>query len=118
MIEKYATDEDLAKIYNDMVQRRSHKTYSLNEGLLIHGPRLCVVKDLCEKVMYVSQSPPYVGHCGIQPTTQAIVTYFCWPSMRKDIQDYVNECIVCQKVNYDRGKTPRLLQPLPILDGP
>ena len=38
--------------------------------------------------------------------------------MRQDIQDYVTQCIVCQKVKYDRGKAPRLLQPLPILDAP
>ena len=36
--------------------------------------------------------------------------------MRQDIQDYVTKCIVCQKVKYDRGKAPGLLQPLPILD--
>ena len=38
--------------------------------------------------------------------------------MRQDIQDYVTQCIVCQKIKYDRGKAPGLLQPLPILDAP
>ena len=64
--------------------------------------------------MYESHVPPYVGHHGIQATTQAIETYFYWPSMRKDIHTYVEQCMVCQKVKYDRGKAPRLLQPLPI----
>ena len=58
------------------MQGRSNEPYSLNEGFLLHGSRLCVVKDLCEKVMYESHSPPYAGHRGIQPTTQAIETYF------------------------------------------
>ena len=39
--------------------------------------------------MYESHVPPYVGHCGIQATTQAIETYFYWPSMRKDIHIYM-----------------------------
>ena len=36
--------------------------------------------------------------------------------MRQDIEDYVSKCIVCQKVKYERGKAPGLLQPLPIPD--
>ena len=56
---------------------------------------------------------------GIQPTMQAIEIYFYWPHMQqKDIKDYVSKCIVCQKVKYERGKAPGLLQPLPILDLP
>ena len=68
--------------------------------------------------MYESIVPPYVGHCGIQAPTQEIETYFYWPSMRKDIHTYVEQCIVCQKVKYDRGKAPSLLQPLPIPNVP
>ena len=65
-----------------------------------------------------SHAPPYAGHHGIQATTQAIETYFYWPSMHKDIHDYVEQCMVCQKTKYDRGKTPGLLQSLPILEAP
>ena len=68
--------------------------------------------------MYESHVPPYVGHWGIQATTQAIETYFYWLSMQKDIHDYVEKCMVCQKVKYDRGKAPGLLQPLPIPNAP
>ena len=50
--------------------------------------------------------------------TQAIETYFYWPSMQKDIHDYVEKCMVCQKVKYDQGKAPGLLQPLPIPNAP
>ena len=81
-------------------------------GIVYPSPRIFV------KVMYESHVLPYVGHCGIHTTTQAIETYFYWPSMQKDIQDYVSKCLICQKVKYDRGKTPGLLQPLPIPNAP
>ena len=68
--------------------------------------------------MHESHVPPYAGHYGIQEMTQAIETYFYWPSMQKDIHDYVEKCMVCQKVKYDRGKAPGLLQPLPIPNAP
>ena len=38
--------------------------------------------------------------------------------MHKDIHDYVEKCMVCQKVKYDRGMAASLLQPLPIPDAP
>ena len=118
MIDKYANDDDFAPIYQGLMNGNTQEPYLLNEGFLLHGSRLCVVKDLREKVMYESHSPPYAGHRGILATTQAIETYFFWPGMRQDIQDYVTKCIVCQKVKYDRGKAPGLLQPLPIPEGP
>ncbi|MCO5600479.1 hypothetical protein L7F22_054592 [Adiantum nelumboides] len=68
--------------------------------------------------MYESHAPPYAGHRGIQSTLRAIETYFYWPTMKRDIPDYVSKCVVCQKTKFDRGKQPGLLQPLPIPDSP
>ena len=97
MIDKYAEDEDFAQIVSDISQGKVREPFSLNEGFLLHGSRLCVVKDLQEKVMYESHSPPYAGHRGIQATTKAIESYFYWPTIRQDIEDYVSKCIICQK---------------------
>ena len=113
MINKYANDNDFASIYQDLMNGNTQEPYSLKEGFLLHGSHLCVVQDPREKVMYKSHFLPYAGHRGIFATTQAIETYFFWPGMRQDIQDYVTKCIVCQKVKYDRGQAPGLLQPLP-----
>ena len=104
----------MANISNDL----SHEPYSLKDGFLLHGSGLCITKNLRDKVMYESHVLAYAGHRGIQATTQAIETYLYWPSMRKDIHTYVEQCMVCQKVKHDRGKVPSLLQPLPILNAP
>ena len=110
MIGKYAEDGDYATIMANLESGKTHEPFSLKDGFLLHGSRLCITKNLREKVMYESHAPPYAGHRGIQATTQAIETYFYWPSMRHDIQDYVEQCIVCQKVKFDRHKAPGLLQ--------
>ena len=68
--------------------------------------------------MQESHNLTYTGHRGIEATQKSIETYFYWPSICKDIKGYVTKCIVCEKFKYDRGKDPKLLQPLPILDGP
>ena len=56
---------------------------------------------------------PYAGHRGIVATTNALEHYF-WPTLRADIEKYFRECIVCQKVKYDRHKVYGKLQPLPM----
>ncbi|MCO5586475.1 hypothetical protein L7F22_040415 [Adiantum nelumboides] len=118
MIAKYAEDSDYQGIMQGLTQGQVIEPYSLNEGFLLYENRLCVTKDMREKVMSESHEPPYAGHRGIQPTTKAIELYFYWPHMRQDIEDYVSKCIVCQKVKYERGKSLGLLQPLPIPDVP
>ena len=68
--------------------------------------------------MLESHAPSYAGHRGIQAMTNAIEAYFYWPSMKHDIKEYVSQCLMCQKVKYDRGKQAGLLQPLPIPEAP
>jgi len=63
-------------------------------------------------------APPYAGHRGILATTQALERCFFWPNIHKDIEAYVREYMVCQKVKFDRHKAPGLLQPLPIPNEP
>ena len=82
------------------------------------GPRLCITKTLREKVMKESHEPPYEGHRSAQPTIQAMEVYFFWLTMRQDVNEYISQCMVCQKVKYDRHKSFGLLQPLPIPDVP
>ena len=118
MINMYAQDEDYASIVKDLEEGKASDLFSLKEGFLMHGQKLCITKALREKVMDESHAPPYVGHRGIQTTLQAIEIYFYWPTIKQDVQRFVEECMTCQKVKFDRGKAPGLLQPLPIPTAP
>ena len=69
MLDKYANDNDFFEIFQDLNNGHTKEPFSLNEGFLLHGSRLCIVKDLCEKAMYESHCPPYAGHRGILATT-------------------------------------------------
>lgn len=84
---------------------------------MMHG-KLCVTQPLWHKVLTESHSPPYAGHRGIDATVKAIEHYFDWPTLRKDVEEFVRTCIICQKAKYERQKPAGLLQPLPILDRP
>ncbi|MCO5553474.1 hypothetical protein L7F22_006995 [Adiantum nelumboides] len=118
MIDEYAIDPDFKDVISAIALGKKEEPFTLQDGYLLHGNRLCITRSLREKVMFESHAPPYAGHRGIQTTMKAIETYFYWPTMKGDIQDYVSKCVVCQKTKYDRGKQPGLLQPLPIPDSP
>ena len=89
MIEHYEQDEDFATIFNDLTNGITKEPYSLKEGFLMYGSKLCITKNLHKKVMFETHVSPYARHEGIQQTTQALETYFCSPSMHKDIKKYV-----------------------------
>ena len=69
MINEYVHDEDYASIIAKIDNHIPHDPYSLKDGFLLHGSRLCITKNLREKVMCESHVQLYAGHHGIQVMT-------------------------------------------------
>ncbi|MCO5599979.1 hypothetical protein L7F22_054086 [Adiantum nelumboides] len=118
MIDDYAIDPDFKDVVSTIALGKKEEPFTLQDGYLLPGNRLCITRSLREKVMFESHAPSYAEHRGIQTTMKAIEEYFYWLTMKGDPQDYVSKCVVYQKTKYDRGKQPGLLQPLPIPDSP
>ena len=62
MIGEYVQDDDYASIVTKLANDIPQENYSLKEGFLLHGSRLCITNNLREKVMYESHVPPQAGH--------------------------------------------------------
>ncbi|MCO5584399.1 hypothetical protein L7F22_038325 [Adiantum nelumboides] len=45
---------------------------------------------------------------------KGVERYFYWPRLKKDVEEFVRNCLVCQKVKFDKHKAQGLLQPLTI----
>ena len=116
--EQYPQDPDFATIWADLKAGHSRPPYSIRDDVLYHQQAICVVQPLRHKVMDEAHASPYAGHRGIFATTNALERYFFWPTLRADIEKHVRECLVCQKVKYDRHKVYGQLQPLPVPDRP
>ncbi|MCO5611439.1 hypothetical protein L7F22_065692 [Adiantum nelumboides] len=114
MIDRYATDPDFVDIYTRIRGGETVAGYSLREGYLMRKTMLCVTQPLREKVMTECHCPPYTGHRGIATTMKGVERYFYWLRLKKDVEEFVRSCLVCQKVKFDRHKAQGLLQPLPI----
>ncbi|MCO5573072.1 hypothetical protein L7F22_026837 [Adiantum nelumboides] len=114
MVDQYATDTDFADIFTRIQDGEIVAGYSLWEGYLMRKTMLCVTQPLREKVMTECHCPPFTGHPGIATTMKGGERYFYWPRLKKDVEEFVHSCLVCQKVKFDRHKAQGLLQPLSI----
>jgi len=57
-----------------------------------HNPRLLIPKEYREKCI---SSIHNMGHYSYKTTYQMIHLQVCWPLMRKDIKNFVDNCLVC-----------------------
>jgi hypothetical protein len=54
-----------------------------------------------------------VGHPGIEKTIELISWNYHWPSLRREVTDYVKMCLPCQQTKVFPSKVIGLLNPLP-----
>jgi len=95
------------------------KEYEIKEdGLLMHKNRICVPssgepRNLVLKKMH---DVPYVGNLGYHKTITTIRSQFFWLGMKKDVADYITQCMECQNMKAKHSHPTGLLQSLPIIE--
>lgn len=77
------------------------------KGLVYVPPTL----ELRRKVMQQHHDSQLAGHPGQYKTLELITRNYWWPSMKKDIQNYVRTCVPCQRTKTFPAKPPGYLQP-------
>lgn len=90
--------------------------YSEVNGRLLYKNRLVIPQDSAHIPLILEEfhASRIGGHAGLLRTIKRIQDYFHWPNMKKQIQQYVAECQVCQTCNYSTLSPAGLLQPLPL----
>jgi hypothetical protein len=78
---------------------------------IIYVPNSHKLRSMILKEMH---SVPYVGHLGYQKIVEAVKSQYYWPSMKKEIVEYIAKCMKCQRVKAEHRHTVGLLQPIPI----
>jgi hypothetical protein len=57
---------------------------------------------------------PYAGDPGCQKTISTVKSQYYWPSMKKEVVDFIAKCLECQRLRDDNRNPDGLLHPLPI----
>jgi hypothetical protein len=92
--------------------------YSIHAGVLRYKGRICVGDnaDLKKNILTSLHSSAIGGHSGIRATYQRVKKIFHWPHLKKSVESFVAECVVCQRAKSEYCQYPGLLEPLPIPD--
>ncbi len=80
------------------------------------GPpnRLYVTPELRGKVIHWAHTSMISCHPGVQRTIFRIQERFWWPTIKKDVSEYVAACSVCAQNKSSNAPPTGLLQPLPV----
>src|SRR4051794_1343448 len=73
-----------------------------------------VDKALRERVIKMHHDLPSAGHRGITKTLKLVERSFWWPTLTKDVTQYVSTCDMCQRMKANSQKKAGLLQPLSV----
>lgn len=94
--------------------------YQLQDGLIKQEDKIWVGANagLQTRLIQAFHSSPIGGHSGMLSTYHKVKQLFSWPGLKKDVENFVKQCSICQQAKHEQCRVPGLLQPLPIPDGP
>lgn len=84
------------------------------EGCLRFQNKLFVPDEMTAIVMASCHEPPSMGHPGVKKTIANVSALYWWPTLSRDVEQFVRRCEVCQRTKPTYGKPYGLLQPLPV----
>jgi hypothetical protein len=64
-----------------------------------------------EEILREHHDTPIAGHPGIERTRKSIERHYNWPTLKKDVEDYVKGCQTCQRTKAIREKKHAPLHP-------
>lgn len=120
IVNSYAVDMQAQKLLQELaVISPNDQGYELVGGLIKHKGRVWIGENsaLQTKIIAAFHCSAIGGHSGVQATFQRIHKLFVWSNLCSSIQEFVQQCLICQQAKHELCKSPGLLQPLPIPQG-
>lgn len=115
IVKKITTELDTAKTENkinttgfEVISDLLYRTSGDNFQLYIPN------HEIRKQILQECHDTPVGGHFGRAKTLAAVSHSFWWPNLQRDIEEYINTCIVCQQDKSSQQKPKGLLQPLSV----
>jgi hypothetical protein len=73
------------------------------DGILLYRNRVYVPKssELRSVILKEMHNVPYAGHPGYHKTISTVKSQYYWPGMKKEIADFIDKCLECQKLKVE-----------------
>lgn len=123
--EKQLNDPDLKKIINcfeaiDHTDLRNwtDRGYLMNSGILYRyipdqdneEAQLVLPETMRGDILKAYHAEPTAGHYGVEKTYMKIANHYFWPGMRRNIENFIKNCLECQKYKPTNLKPAGLLR--------
>ncbi|KAA3473985.1 integrase [Gossypium australe] len=88
------------------------------DGCLMFGDRVCIPRndELICKILQEAHSGCLTVHPRSTKMYNDLRKSYWWPSMKKDISEFVSRCLICQQVKAEHLVPSGLLQPIMVLE--
>ena len=107
--------------FQDMVKAiqtspSAYPDYTIVNDLVLRKGRIWLPSKLAliPTLLTEFHATPTGGHLGTAKTVARIMENFHWTGLRKDVADFVAQCMDCQSVKYETKRVAGLLCPLPV----
>lgn len=110
---------ELQKIITKLIEDPdSVSKFSLRRGKLLYKDRLVISStlSLIPSILSTFHDSVLGGYSGFLWTYKRMAGELYWKGMKKDVKNYVDSCLICQKNKVDAISPTGLLQPLPVPD--
>ena len=99
-----------------MQERKNAEFSVLSDGVLHFKRRLYIPDDaqLKEQILSEAHTTPYSVHPGATKIYKYIKEQLWWPSMKKEVAEYIARCLTCQRIKAEHQRPRGKLQPLEI----
>jgi len=108
-----ATDPALVAVHDEISAGTRAAPWALSDGLVTYDGRLYIppASPLLQEIVAAVHDD---GHEGVQRTLHRLRRDFHFPNMRRCVQDFVRDCVTCQRYKSEHLHPAGLLLPLPI----
>jgi hypothetical protein len=112
--------EEFAKKVRQNIQNGAKSHFHLQNGLLWYKQNRFYVLErrMRDVLLKESHDGPLAKHSAAKRTTTFLKRSYYWPNLKDDAEEYVKICLTCQQNQTFNKKQAKLLQLLPILEGP
>lgn len=116
----YETDADAQERLQQLAVHSPDDGYELYRGLIRRHGRLWIGANTATRTKLIAamHNSAVGGHSGSTATYQRMRKLFDWRGLKRDVEEYVRQCTVCQQAKHEHSKPAGLLAPLPIPTAP
>ena len=116
VLEAQKNDEKISTIVKQIEDGKETEFEVKEDGVLYYNDRVCVPDNngLRKAILEEAHSGSFAIHPGSTKMYQDLKVSFWWSRMKRDVSEFVTQCLVCQRVKAEHQVPSGLLQPIRI----